>query len=203
MIQCAQRKQIGDADLSTNTDRNGREGCPHGVPGSRRNSFALVDGDYYKKEGVPVSMSKLQRIIATVFLLVGLILLGVGAYLGIVPAIPKEFTGTAQATITDISVSYGNTTTNGRRSERHNVLVEYEVDGESYQRQLGFYTTDMAVGQKVDIEYDTREPGSISSPGSRLFGTLICLGLGAVFAVLGAVLQFKPVPVFVNGRRVA
>lgn len=148
-------------------------------------------------------MSKLQRIIATVFLVVGLILLGVGAYLGIVPAIPKEFTDTTQATITDITVSYGNTTTNGSRNERHNVLVKYEVGGQTYERQLGHYSTGMAVGQQVEIQYDTREPGTISSPGGRLLGTLICLGLGAVFTVLGVVLQFKPVPVFVNRRRVA
>lgn len=148
-------------------------------------------------------MRKTQRILATVFLVIGLIVLGVGAYLGIVPAIPKEFTGTTQATIIDITVSYGTTTTNGRRNEHRNVLVAYEVAGQSYERELGNYHSGMAIGQQVEIEYDTREPGTISSPGGRLFGTLICLGLGAVFTVLGIVLQFKPVPVFINGRRVA
>lgn len=148
-------------------------------------------------------MTKAQRIIATVFLIIGVILLSVGAYLGIVPAIPREFTGTTRATITDITISYSSTTTNGQRSEHHNVLVEYAVDDRHYERQLGYYSTGMAVGQQVEIEYDTREPGTISSPGGRLLGTLICLGLGVVFATLGMVLQFKPVPVFVNGRRVA
>jgi hypothetical protein len=137
------------------------------------------------------------------FLVIGLILLGVGAYLGIVPAIPKEFASTTQATIADITVSYGSTTTSGKRNERHNVLVEYEVDGQSYTRQLGYYSTGMAVGQKVDIEFDTRDPFTISSPSGRLFGTIICLVLGAVFTAFGVVLQFKPVPVFVNRRRVA
>lgn len=148
-------------------------------------------------------MSKIQRIIATLFLVVGLILLGIGAYLGFVPAIPKEFTGTTQATITDITISYGSTTTNGQRNEHRNVLIAYEVNGQIYERQLGHYSTGMAIGQQVDIMYDTREPGTISSPGGRLLGTLICFGLGVVFAVLGVVLQCKPVPVFVNGHRVA
>lgn len=148
-------------------------------------------------------MSKTQRIIATVFLAVGLVLLSAGAYLGVAPAIPKEFTGTAQAAITDITVNYGNSTTNGKRSERHDVLIEYQVDGQFYERQLGYYSTGMAVGQQVEIEYDTREPGTISSPGGRLLGTLICLGLGAVFTALGTVLQCKPVPISVNGRRIA
>lgn len=148
-------------------------------------------------------MSKLQRIIATVLLVVGLVLISAGAYLGLVPAIPKEFAGTAQATITDITVSYGSTTTGGRRNERRNALIAYEVDDQVYERQLGYYNTGMAVGQQVEIAYDTREPGTISSPGGRLLGMLICLGLGAVFAALGAVLQCKPVSVFVNGRRVA
>ena len=148
-------------------------------------------------------MSKIQRIIATVFLVIGLVLLGVGAYLGIVPAIPKEFVGTAQATILDITTSYGNTTTNGRRNTTHDVYVEYEVADQKYERMLGYYNSSMAVGQQVEIEYDTRDPNVISSPGGRLLGTIICLALGVVFAVLGVILQFKPVPVFINRRRVA
>jgi hypothetical protein len=149
------------------------------------------------------TMSKIQRILASVFIVIGLVLLGIGAYLGIVPAIPKEFVATTQATITDISTSYSNTTSNGRRNQTHSVLVEYEIDGTMYERTLGYYNSGMAVGQQVDIEYDTRDPNVISSPGGRLLGTIICLALGAVFAVLGVILQFKPVPVFINRRRVA
>ena len=149
-------------------------------------------------------MSKVQRIIATVFLVIGLVLLGIGAYLGIVPAIPKEFVGTTQATILDITTSYGNTTSNGRRNTTHDVYVEYEVAGQKYERvKLGYYNSSMAIGQQVEIEYDTRNPEKISSPAGRLLGTIICLALGVVFAALGVVLQFKPVPVFVNRRRVA
>jgi hypothetical protein len=148
-------------------------------------------------------MSKIQRIIAAVFLVIGLVLLGIGAYLGIVPAIPKEFVATSQATIIDITTSYSNTTTNGRRNTTHNVLVEYEIEGQSYERMLGYYNSSMTVGQQVEIEYDTRDPNVISSPGGRLLGTIICLALGAVFTVLGVILQFKPVPVFINRRRVA
>lgn len=148
-------------------------------------------------------MSRTQRIIAVVFLIVGLISLGVGAYLQFVPAIPAEYVGETQATITDIAVSYGSTTTNGRRTEHHSVLVAYEVDGKSYERELGYYATGMYTGQAVDIQYDTREPGRISAPGGRLIGVIITLVLGAVFSVLGVILLRKPVPVFVNGRRVA
>jgi len=148
-------------------------------------------------------MSKVQRIIATVFLVIGLVLLGIGAYLGIVPAIPKEFVAKTQATILDITTSYGNTTTNGRRNTTHDVYVEYEVADQKYERMLGYYNSSMAVGQQVEIEYDTRDPNVISSPAGRMLGTIICLALGVVFAVLGVILQFKPVPVFINRRRVA
>jgi hypothetical protein len=148
------------------------------------------------------TMSKIQRILATIFIVIGLVLLGIGAYLGIVPAIPKEFVATAQATITDISTGYSNTTSSGRRTT-HTVLVEYEIEGQRYERALGYYNSGMGVGQQVDIEYDTRDPNVISSPGGRLLGTVVCLALGAVFAALGVVLQFKPVPVFINRRRVA
>lgn len=148
-------------------------------------------------------MSRTQRIIAVVFVLVGLAALGVGAYLQLVPAIPPEFVGETQATITDIAVSYGSTNSSGRRSEQHSVLVSYEVDGKSYETTLGYYSTGMYTGQTVDIQYDTREPGRISSPGGRLFGVIITLALGLVFTVVGLILLKKPVPVFVNGRRVA
>ena len=147
-------------------------------------------------------MSKIQRIIATVFLVVGLVLLGVGAYLGLVPAIPEEFTGTTQATITEITTSHSTSTRSGRSNVRHTVLVGYEVDNQAYECALGYYDSGMAVGQAVEIQYDTRNPSTISSPAGRLIGIIICLGLGVVFAVVGVVLQFKPVPVFVNGRRV-
>ena len=148
-------------------------------------------------------MSKNQRIIAAVFLVIGLILLGIGAYLGIVPAIPKEFVGKTQATIVDITTSFGSTRTNGSRNTTHDVFVEYTVDGQKYERELGYYYTGMAIGQKMDIEYDTRNPNVISSPAGRMLGTIICCALGVVFAALGVVLQFKPVPVFINRRRIA
>lgn len=149
-------------------------------------------------------MSKTQRMIAALFLVVGLIALGLGAYFALVPAIPAEFVAQTQATITDIDVSYSNSTnSSGNRTARHSVLVAYEVDGKSYERELGFYSTGMATGQQVDIQYDTRDPGRISAPGGRLVGAIVALGLGLVFAVLGVILFIKPVPVFVNGRRVA
>jgi hypothetical protein len=96
-------------------------------------------------------MSKVQRIIATAFIIIGLILLGVGAYMGIVPAIPKEFVATTQATIVDSTTSYSNTTSNGRRNTTHNVLVEYEIEGKKYERMLGYYNSSMAIGQQEEI----------------------------------------------------
>ena len=148
-------------------------------------------------------MSKVQRIIATAFLVIGLVLLGIGAYLGIVPAIPKEFAAKTEATILNIVPRYSNTTTNGSRNTSYDVFVEYVVEGQKYERELGYYNSSMAPLQQVEIEYDTRDPNVISSPAGRLLGTIICLALGVVFAVLGVVLQFKPVPVFINRRRVA
>ena len=143
-------------------------------------------------------MSKVQRIIAVVFLVVGLAALGIGAYLALVPAIPAEFLGTTQATITDIESYYANTTTSRRSNLRHSVLVSYEVDGQAYERELGYYQTGMQVGQQLDIQYDTRDPNLISSSGGRLVGMIILLVLGVVFAVLGVIFLIKPVTVHVN-----
>lgn len=151
-------------------------------------------------------MSKIQRIIATVFLVAGVVMLCVGVYMLLVPAIPAEYVGETQATITDIAISYDNARTTGtdsRRDVNHTVMIAYEVDGKEYKRELGSYSTGMYTGQILDIQYDTREPGRITLPGSRMIGGIIVLALGAVFAGLGVFLMIKPVPVYLNGRQVA
>ena len=150
-------------------------------------------------------ISKIQRIIATVFLLIGLVFLSVGAVQYFVPAIPEEFVGTTTATITNIVLRYNRSASNRRSNSGGitDVFIEYEAEGETYEILLGYYSSDMYVGQSMDIEYDIREPGRVSAPGGRTIGILIFLGLGVVFTVVGIVLQFKYVPVYVNYRRVA
>ena len=146
-------------------------------------------------------MNKVQRIITIIFLVVGIVLLGIGAYLHFVPAIPPEFVGTTDATITDIDTVYSNSTSNGRRNTHMSVLVKYEVDGKEWERELGYYETGMAVGGTVSIQYDTRDPSKISSPAGRKFGAIITLVLGAVFLVLSGVLMKVPVHVTVHKTR--
>ena len=148
-------------------------------------------------------MSKQQRILAALFLGVGVMLLGLGIYMLVVPAIPQEFTGTTEAVIADIEVSYSRSSSGGRQQRaNHTVFVEYEAEGQPYYRPLGYYSSGMYIGQSVEIEFDTRDPSKISSPGGRLVAMIIILGLGAVVTIVGAVLQFKKVPVYINGRRV-
>ena len=157
-----------------------------------------------KDKGMKILISSVQRIIATIFLLIGLVVLGCGIYMALIPAIPAEFTGTTQATITDIERSRSSSNTSS--SEHYDVFIEYEVDGQSYNGKLGYYSTGMTIGQQVEIQFDTRDPSKISSPSGRFFGMIICLILGAAFTIVGVFLQFKEVPVTFNaghgsGRR--
>ncbi len=149
-------------------------------------------------------MSKIQRNIAILFLVISLAALALGAYLLLVPAIPPEFAGETKATITDIAISYDSPSISSRtRDVDHTVMVAYEVDGKQIERELGAYTSGMYTGQVLDIQYDVREPGRISLPGGRTLGAVIALALGAVFGALGLFLMKKPVPVFLNGKQVA
>lgn len=150
-------------------------------------------------------MSQVQKKIAALFVVIGIVAIGFAAYLYLVPAIPPEYVGNAKATISGITTRHTTSTTNGRTSNdtEYTVLIDYEIDGQSFNRPLGFYSADMYVGQEVDIQYDTRNPARAVSPMARMIGEIIAAALGLVFIVVGVILLKKPVPVYVNGRQVA
>ena len=135
-------------------------------------------------------------------MIIGIALVAICVVFWSIPAIPEAFRAETQATIADIT--FDNTVRTGsNRSASAKVLVSYEVDGQEYKQVLGYHTTGMYTGQKLDIQYDTREPGKINVPAVRILWTSILGGIGIVFIVVGVVLlRVKKVPIHVNGRRV-
>ena len=149
-----------------------------------------------------MEMSLIQRKLAWIFVIIGVVLIAVCVVFWSIPGIPEEFKGETQATIVDIA--FGSTMrTAGSSQTSMKVLIGYEVDGQEYKRALGYHTSDMYTGQKIDIQYDTREPGVINVPGVRVLWTAILGGIGIVFAGMGVVLlKVRNVPIRVNGQRV-
>lgn len=75
---------------------------------------------------------------------------------------------------------------NGKTHTDHDVWVEYEIDGEVYEEELGYYNSGMNEGDKIDVYYDPDNPSDVSS-GSKIL-ELIFILIGGVFAVLGVIL---------------
>ena len=85
-----------------------------------------------------------------------------------------------QATITDINVDRtGN-------SNSYHVYVEYEVDGKTYNNELGTYYSGMAEGQTIDIYYLTSNPNRIEQvSSSQTVSTVLYCVSGGLFLVSG------------------
>lgn len=75
---------------------------------------------------------------------------------------------------------------NGKTHTDYDVWVEYEVDGEIYEEELGYYNSSMNEGDIIDVYYDPDNPSDVSS-GSKIL-ELIFILIGGVFAVLGVIL---------------
>ena len=144
----------------------------------------------------------IQRKLALIFMIIGIVLIGVCVVFWSIPGIPEAFRGETQATITDIAFTERVNSGINNRSWT-DVMISYEVDGQEYERVLGYHTSGMYTGQKIDIQYDRRGPGRINVPGVRVLWTAILGGIGIVFAGLGVLLlKVKNVPIHVNGERV-
>jgi hypothetical protein len=131
---------------------------------------------------------KQKTVISLVFLLLGLIGAGAGIYLMVTPAIPEEYAAKTQAVIVEIT---------SRRDDDddivNDVTVRYEVDGKTYEARLNYYTMGMTEGGRVEIDYDTRNPEIISSPGDRLTGGIIALVFGVLFFFFGVWFLKSPI----------
>lgn len=131
-----------------------------------------------------------KRAAGWVFVLVGIVAIGVGAYIFLSPGVPEEHTGSTVATITNIE-RY-NQVVNGKTETKHNVFIEYTVDGKKYENQLNTYTSSMRQGGAVNINYDKRDPGVVFTPGAKTIAAAIVGGLGIIFFIVGIVTSRRP-----------
>ena len=127
-----------------------------------------------------------SKAISIFFLVLGLIALTVGCYLGFFKG-----NGYVETTATIESIDPIETATD--EEQNYEVTVRYTVDGTEYTAKLGEYKPSFAVGQEVKIKYDPAHPEKIVSASKTFAFILIAVG-----AVVVAVVVF----VFVkNGKQ--
>lgn len=121
-----------------------------------------------------------------VFFLIGVCMIigGIVSY-----ASEKSFRANAETTtavITDIETY--RTRSNGKTRTRHDVYIEYEVDGQRYDRELNHYTAGMHVGQHVEVYYNPDDPGDARAEADFAYGILGIMGL--IFGLIGGSFLF-------------
>ena len=95
-----------------------------------------------------------------------------------------------KAVISEIYTEYGVTTDDDEKI----VIVDYEVDGQSYHRELNEYHPGYKEGQEIDILYRPDNPYDIMAK-SLLF-VYVMIGFGVVL-IISAVISFLR---FLGGR---
>lgn len=104
-------------------------------------------------------INKILMIIGIWFAAFAVLVLAVGILLMVRWANFSKTCESTQAVITDIYASgHGD-------SRTYHVIVDYQVDGENYSGQLGYYNSSMRRGQTVTVYYDPKDPGfTMESP---------------------------------------
>lgn len=68
----------------------------------------------------------------------------------------------------------------------HRVYVDYSYGGNTYQDMpLSEYNSGMYQGKEIELLVDPQNPGKISTASGRIIIAVICIGMGAVFALTG------------------
>ncbi len=136
------------------------------------------------------SASTITNIVGIVFFLAGILLViaSIMTYAG-----DKQFEANADktmATITEIDTY--RTRSNGKTRTRHNVFVEYEVDGKTYNRELNYYTSSMYEGKEIEVMYNPDNPADIRGGGTGIAMVILCI-MGLIFGAIGGGLFFTNV----------
>ena len=125
------------------------------------------------------------RVVTSIFVWIGAILLGIGLIL-VLTATPEERRVYTTATIERIEAYQKS---DGETEER--VFVSYDVGDRHYVKRLGYYRADFYEGQEIQIFYDRLNPGKIGSKEGNVF-TVILLGvMGVAFLWIGISMKVK------------
>lgn len=70
-----------------------------------------------------------------------------------------------------------------RHKKSHTVWIEYTVDGNTYEKSLGYYSSSMNIGDEVKIHYDPSNPSRFKKVG--YIHNIIIIFFGDIFGGIG------------------
>lgn len=131
---------------------------------------------------------KIIKLLGIIFAFIGalFVVVGIFAY-----KVGNDFKKTAVSTKAEIMniQSY---------DDSHNVLVEFDVDGQTYTGQLNYYDNSMYVGKEVTVYYNPDNPNDFRG-ADYVWGYLIFVLVGSIFFIIGMI--FVIVTVVKGGKR--
>lgn len=126
--------------------------------------------------------SKSGQWILLVFLIVGLILLTIAAFLAVRHADKLERYARTKAVIVGFDVQ-------GIGDEKtHRTIVEYLVEGSPRQTTVGVYSSSFFVGDELSAAYNPEDPSDVILLGFwGWLGSGVCGFIGLVFTLIGGI----------------
>ncbi len=124
-----------------------------------------------------------MAIFGGIFALVGTIFIIVGIMANVKSSQFKEYAVEVNGVIEDIVIEEHTDETD------YDVYVSYEYDGVYYEDiHIDFYSSSMSEGQEIDLLIDPDNPTDIHSSEGDLFFTLMFVGMGGLFALIGYII---------------
>lgn len=124
-----------------------------------------------------------MAIFGGIFALVGTIIIIVGIITNVKMSQFKESAVEVNGVIEDIVIEEHTDETD------YDVFVAFEYDGEYYEDvHLDFYSSSMYEGQEIELLIDPDNPTDVHTSDGDLFFTLMFVGLGGLFALIGYII---------------
>lgn len=127
-----------------------------------------------------------------VCLIMGLLVMGIGVFLGISEKKFQEKALTTTAVIADIDIH--TTRKKGKTKKDYDVYVEYTVDGRQYRSELNVHKSSMREGDKIEVFYDPDNPKDARVKSD---------GINIIFAVAGAFMSIVGIRNIVVSKKIA
>lgn len=155
--------------------------------------------------------SRKNNAASVILLLMGMIFFIVGVMFNAAGALllinHDKFMDNAESTEAEIvRIELDRYKKNGKTRTTHDVWVQYEVSGQAYEEELGYYKTGMNVGDIVVVYYDPEHPSDIRSDSRILEVVFLTIGvffggIGVIFFIINASLRSRRKKLMETGDR--
>ncbi len=123
-----------------------------------------------------------MKILALVFLILGIVFTSVAIVLASINAHIKSKYTAVEATIVGIEEHHGN-------RDHALTFVEYSVDGQEYENSINFYNSFWSVGDKITVYYSPENPNQIKQEIPVIL-SIIFGAIGIWFIIVGLIFFF-------------